>query len=142
MNFDAESILVHQVHPVKLAFDITASLVSNALLWQHKLAVGIASRYLLPVIGSVLVLQFADLDRLRETRRAKYVLEHMPPASTVLRLGGDTLMAVGAWRRKPSWMVAGGLLVVAGWSHGLMDLPTRLRFAEPTSPHGGEGDPR
>jgi hypothetical protein len=136
-----DEILIHQVHPVKLAFDITASLVSNAMLWNHKLAAGIASRYLLPVIGSVLVLRFADLERLRETRRAKYVLEHVPPASTALRLGGDTLMAVGAWRRKPSWMVAGGLLVVAGWSHGLVLLPTvwggpaakRLGWGEPNS---------
>ena len=119
MNIDADAILVHQVHPVKLAFDISASIISNALLWQHKLAAGLVSRYLLPVIGSALVLSFADLERLRQTGRGEYVLQHMPPATTALRLGGDTLMAVGAWRRKPSWMVAGALLVAAGWSHGL-----------------------
>jgi hypothetical protein len=123
MNVDRDAILVHQVHPVKLAFDITASLVSNALLWQHRLVAGLASRYVLPVVGSALVLSFADLDRLRETKRGEYVLHHMPPASTALRLGGDTLMAVGAWRRKPSWIVAGTLLVVAGWSHGVFFEP-------------------
>ena len=115
---------MHQVHPVKFAFDITASLVSNVLLWRHKLAAGLASRYVLPVIGSVLVLQFADLERLRETRRAKYVLDHMPPAANALRLGGDAFMAIGAWRRKPFWMLAGGLLVVTGWSHGLISPPS------------------
>ena len=123
MNVDRDAILVHQVHPVKLAFDITASLVSNALLWQHRLAAGLASRYILPVIGSALVLRFGDIDRLRETARGGYVLKHMPPASTGLRLGGDTLMAVGAWRRKPIWIVAGTLLVVAGWSHGVFFEP-------------------
>jgi hypothetical protein len=112
-------ILIHQVHPVKLAFDISASVISNFLLWQHRLGAGLASRYLLPVAGSGLVLRFADLDRLRDTARGRYVVEHMPPASTALRLGGDTLMAVGAWRRKPSWMVAGALMVAAGWSHGV-----------------------
>jgi len=120
---DAEAILVHQVHPVKLAFDISASVISNAVLWQHRLAAGLVSRYLLPVIGSALVLSFADLDRLRETGRGQYVLQHMPPASTAVRLGGDTLMAVGAWRRKPSWMVAGVVLVAAGWSHGVFFEP-------------------
>lgn len=119
MNLDADAILFHQVHPVKLAFDISASVVSNALLWRHRLAAGLISRYLLPVIGSALVLRFADLDQLRTTAQGRYVLEHMPPASTALRLGGDTLMAVGAWRRKPSWMIAGALLVAAGWSHGV-----------------------
>jgi hypothetical protein len=120
---DSESILLHQVHPVKLAFDISASVVSNALLWQHRLAAGIVSRYLLPVLGSALVLRFADLQSLRATPRGRYVLEHMPPASTALRLGGDTLMAVGAWRRKPSWMLAGALIVAAGWSHGVFSDP-------------------
>lgn len=115
---NANSVLVHQVHPVKLAFDISASVVSNFLLWQHRLGAGLVSRYLLPVVGSSLVLGFADVDRLRDTPRGRYVLEHMPPATTALRLGGDMLMAVGAWRRKPSWMLAGALLVGAGWSHG------------------------
>lgn len=115
---NANSVLVHQVHPVKLAFDISASVVSNVLLWRHRLRAGLVSRYLLPVAGSALVLGFADVDRMRDTPRGRYVLEHMPPASTALRLGGDTLMAVGAWRRKPSWMVAGALIVAAGWSHG------------------------
>jgi hypothetical protein len=42
-------ILIHQVHPVKLAFDIGASVVSNFLLWRHRLGAGLVSRYLLPV---------------------------------------------------------------------------------------------
>ena len=123
MKVDADTMLVHQVHPVKLAFDVTASLLSNFLLWQHRLGAGLASRYLLPIAGSAVVLRFADLEALRRTPRARYVLEHMPPATTALRLGGDTLMAVGAWRRRPSWIVAGTLLVVAGWSHGVFFEP-------------------
>jgi hypothetical protein len=119
VSIDRDAILVHQVHPVKLAFDISASVASNVLLLQHRLGAGLVSRYLLPVMGSALVLGFADLDKLRDTRRGRYVLQHMPPASTALRLGGDTLMAVGAWRRKPSWLLAGALTVVAGWSHGV-----------------------
>jgi hypothetical protein len=115
---DSESMLVHQVHPVKLAFDISASVISNALLWRHRLAAGLLSRYLLPVGGSALVLRFADLEHLGHTSQGKYVLEHMPPATTAIRLAGDTVMAVGAWRHKPSWMLAGTLLVAAGWSHG------------------------
>src|SRR5260370_5545694 len=102
MNVDRDAILVHQVHLVKLAFDITASLVSNALLWQHRLAAGLASRYLLPIAGSALVLSFADLDRLTTTKRGQYVIHHMPPASTALRLGGDTLMAGWPLRRHPA----------------------------------------
>jgi hypothetical protein len=28
-------------------------------------------------------------------------------------------MGVGSWRRKLGWIVAGALVVAAGWSHGL-----------------------
>ncbi len=121
MNRDA--VLVHQVHRVKLGFDITASIVSNFLLWRHRLVSGILTRYMLPAAGSALVLRYADVEALAETPRGRYVLEHMPPATTVLRLAGDTVMAVGAWRRRPRWMLAGGMLVAAGWSHGLFFEP-------------------
>jgi hypothetical protein len=30
----ADKVLVHQVHPAKLGADVTASLVSNVLLWK------------------------------------------------------------------------------------------------------------
>src|SRR6266851_4766897 len=116
MNVDRDAILVHQVHPVKLAFDIAASFVSNALLWQNRLAAGLALRYLLPIAGSALVLSFADLDRLRNTKRGQYVLHHMPPASSALRVGGDALRAGAACRHKPSWILAGTLSLAASWS--------------------------
>jgi hypothetical protein len=118
-----EAVLVHQVHPVKLGFDITASIVSSFLLWRHRLAWGVLTRYLLPPVGSALVLRYGDVAALEQTPRGRYVLEHMPPATTALRLGGDTVMAVGAWRRRPRWMLAGAVLVAAGWSHGLFFEP-------------------
>jgi hypothetical protein len=117
---DAETILVHQVHPLKLAADVSASIVSNVLLWQHRLVPALLARYLPPVVGSALVLRFGDMDGLRHTRRARYVLEHMPPATTAVRLAGDVVMAVGSWRRRPVWIVAGAVMVAAGWSHGLV----------------------
>jgi hypothetical protein len=117
---DAETILIHQVHPLKLAADISASVVSNMLLWQHRLGPAVLARYVPPIVGSALVIRFGDLDALRQTSRAKYVLAHMPPASTAIRLAGDVVMAVGSWRRRPAWIAAGALIVAAGWSHGLI----------------------
>ena len=97
---DAEIILIHQVHPLKLAADVSASIVSNILLWQHMLVSALVARYLPPVIGSTLVIRFGNLEALRRTRRARYVLEHMTPATTAIRLAGDVVMGVGSWRRK------------------------------------------
>jgi hypothetical protein len=120
---DQEAILVHQVHPVKLAFDIGASILSNLLLWQHRLGAAIFARYLPPLVGSALVINFADLESLKHSPRGQYVLYHMPPEAMAIRLGGDFVMAIGSWRRRPTWIVGGALIVVAGWSHGLVAPP-------------------
>ena len=101
-----QRVLVHQVHPAKLAVDIGTSVVSNALLWRRSLVAGLFVRYASPVVGSVLVLRFADLERLSRSRAGQYVLQHMPPAMVALRLAGDTLMAVGAWKA-PTGVVRG-----------------------------------
>lgn len=116
---DAETILVHQVHPFKIAADVGAAIASNTLLWQHRLKPAILARYLPPVVGSLLVISLADLETLKRSRRGRYVLEHMPPEMAAIRIGGDFVMAIGSWRRRSSWIVAGALIVAAGWSHGL-----------------------
>jgi hypothetical protein len=126
---DADIILVHQVHPLKLAADASASIASNVLLWQHRLGLAILARYLPPLVGSAMVINFADMEGLKRSPRGRYVLEHMPPAATGIRLGGDLVMAIGSWRRRPSWIVAGALMVAAGWSHGLF-LPPRGKGAD------------
>jgi hypothetical protein len=53
------NVLLHQVHPVKLAADIAASAVSDLLLWHRRPRPAIAVRILLPLAGSSAVLQFA-----------------------------------------------------------------------------------
>ena len=115
-----QRILVHQVYPLKLAFDIGGSLVSLVLLWQHRLVSGLVVHYLAPVIGSAIVLRIVDVDQLAETPAGRYVLQHMPPPMVALRLAGDTLMEVAAWRRQPEYIVLGVLVVLLGWSHGLL----------------------
>jgi hypothetical protein len=115
----SERVLVHQVHPAKLAADITASVVSNTLLWRRRPWAAAVTRFAPAVAGSVAVLRLADLDALARTRRGRYVLVHMPPSAQAVRAAGDAVMATGAWRRSWPLMVAGALVVVAGWSHAL-----------------------
>jgi hypothetical protein len=74
-----DRVLLHQVHPVKLAADISASLISNTLLWRHRPVAGIVTRYALPVVGSAVVLSFADVERLRGTLRAAMCLPTCRP---------------------------------------------------------------
>ena len=125
----SDRLLLHQVHPAKLGADITAAVLSTLLLWQHRLALGLGVRYALAALGSVAVLRWADVERLRITRRGRYVLAHMTPAAQVVRLAGDVVMTLGAWQRRPALILLGIAIVLAGWSQGLVS--TRLRRRTP-----------
>jgi len=120
-----QAVLVHQVHPVKLAADVGAVVVSTALLWSGRHRAGAAVRYVVPVIGSAVVLATADLRPLAASPAGRYVQQHMPPAAQALRLAGDRLAMRGARRRSAATVAAGFGLVLLGWSHGL--LPRRNR---------------
>ena len=113
----AEKVLVHQVHPAKIGVDVTASVLSNVLLWQGRPKSGLAVRVLLPIAGSAAVLARADLDALAATRRGRYVRAHMPPSAQAVRLAGDAAMGLGARRHSPLLLVAGAAAIAAGWSH-------------------------
>lgn len=127
----ADGALIHQVHPAKIGTDAAAATLSNLLLWQDRPKAAMAVRVLLPLAGSVAVLGLADLDGLTRTKRGRYILAHMPPSAQVMRLAGDALMGLGAYRRSTPLLLAGALVISAGWSHALWPpavarpLPTR-----------------
>ena len=123
-------LTVHQVHPAKLATDISAAVVSSVLLWRGRTTSGLLVRYLAPVAGSAAALAFGDMAKLADTRRGRYVQRHMPPSMQALRLAGDVVMTVAAARRKPGLLALGGLIVIAGWSHGLTAAARRRAGAQ------------
>ncbi|WP_125609974.1 hypothetical protein [Specibacter cremeus] len=116
---DKDFVLLHQVHPVKLAFDVAAAVASNVLLWRHRPCVGLVVRFAGPMVGSAVVLRFADVGRLRRRPAGQYIVHNMPPTSQFLRLAGDAAMAYGSWRRNPKLMAAGLGIIVLGWSRGI-----------------------
>ncbi|MGO8957203.1 MAG: hypothetical protein ACLQFR_07530 [Streptosporangiaceae bacterium] len=118
----AERVLVHQVHPAKICADITASVISDVLLWKAKPRAAIAVRIVLPLASSAAVLTLADIDQLAGTRQGQYVLRHMPSAAQAVRLAGDAVMGFGARRRSPALLLLGAAIITAGWSHAAWPL--------------------
>jgi hypothetical protein len=114
-----EDLVLHQVHWTKLTADVTASVVSLALIWKGHRRLGLTVHLGVPVLASAVLLR-ADTEPLRSTRRGRYVLKHMPVAVQTVRLAGDAVMTIGAWRRNGLVIAVGTLVVVAGWSHGLV----------------------
>jgi hypothetical protein len=126
-SMNKDELVLHQVHWAKLAADGSASIVSLVLIWTGHRIVGLIVHFVTPAVASALLLR-ADTSPLRSTRRGRYVLEHMPPVAQAVRLVGDAVMTVGAWRRSGFLIATGALVVIAGWSHGLLPL-------KPTSAH-------
>jgi len=114
-----ERYLLHQVHPAKLAADVSASAVSTVLFWRHRALAGLLVFAVPPAVASALVMR-RDLDRWRTTTAGRYVLRHMPPSMQVVRGVSAVVTAVGGWRRRPGLIVAGYALTAVGWSHGLL----------------------
>jgi hypothetical protein len=119
----ADEVLVHQVHPAKIGADVTASALSNLLLWKGRPRAALAVRVLLPLAGSLAVMRLADLDALAQSRRGRYVLAHMPPSAQAVRLAGDAVMGLGAHRRSPALLVGGAVVIAAGWSQAAWPQP-------------------
>jgi hypothetical protein len=119
---DSRRALLHQVHPAKLATDITAEAAPGFLLWQGKPTARLVVRLAPPALASALLLR-RDLEPLTQTARGRYVLAHMPPSAQAIRAAGDVLTAWGAWRRSVPVILAGVAMIAAGWSFGLRARP-------------------
>jgi len=67
MDFN-EKVLYHQIHPAKLAADVSGSIVSTYLMWHRRLAWAMFAAFVPAVLASVLVIRYADLDRRKHSR--------------------------------------------------------------------------
>ena len=116
---DKQDLVLHQVHSAKLAADVGASVVSLTLIWKGRRTEGLFVHFLVPIVASAALLR-TDMTPLRSTRRGRYVLAHMPASAQAVRLAGDAVMTLGAYRRNAPLIGVGTLIVIAGWSHGLL----------------------
>jgi hypothetical protein len=126
-----ERTLYHQIHPAKLATDLTAELVSVWLIWRRRFVAGVLVHLVPPIVASAIVTRrTTDLERLRDSPAGHYIRSEMTSAMVGLRVLGDLLTVIGAWRRRPRLIIAGAILVVAGWTLGPRD-------RQPTADHRG-----
>jgi hypothetical protein len=68
-----EKQLYHQIHPLKLATDISAEIVSLYLFWKRKLLAGLLVALVPPVIASALIMSLVDLEKYKQSAFGKYV---------------------------------------------------------------------
>ncbi len=125
-----EKQLYHQIHPLKLATDISAEIVSLYLFWKRKLLAGLLAALVPPVIASTLIMRLVDLEKYKQSAFGQYVRSYMTPAVVVVRILGTVVTHVGAWYRKPGLIPLGLMMVLLGWLRGLL---LRANLAVPAS---------
>jgi hypothetical protein len=115
-----QKLLYHQIHSIKLLTDASAFIVSVYLLWQHRLALGLAIALLPPLVVSVILIRYADLSHLETSPLGRYVARHMTRRLEFARLAGALIAGVGAWYHAPALLVAGVAVIAAAWGTGLV----------------------
>ncbi|HEY8209272.1 MAG TPA: hypothetical protein VIG99_17410 [Myxococcaceae bacterium] len=113
-----ERLLVHQIHPAKLATDISVAIVSTVFFWRHEWVAALAVIAVPAPVASALLMR-SDLSRWRATAAGQHVLTHMTTPMMAVRSAGAVVMALGGWWRSPALIAASVALIVLGWSRGL-----------------------
>ena len=122
-----EKLLYHQIHPLKLAVDITSSLASTWLLWRHELLWGLLVAWAPSVAVTVAMVRWMDFTRQRDSTFGRYVAHHMTRLAEAVRLGGQFGMWFGAWFHS-AWAIAAGVVVIIlGWTYSLPLRRSRIR---------------
>jgi hypothetical protein len=123
MDF-GEKVLYHQIHPAKLAADIGASYVSTYLMWRRRFAWAMLGAFVPAVLASILVIQYADLERRKHSRFGRYVHRYMNWRMSAWRSLGQVVMWFGAWYRVGKLIPIGLAIVVGAWASGVWRKPT------------------
>lgn len=115
-----EKRLYHQIHPLKLATDISTGVITTYLLWHHNI-VWFLLLFLLPsVIASLLLIRFADMGTLKTSRPGKYIARYMTPAIESIRLTGQMIMWLGGWFHSLILVLLGMAVIIAAWLNGIL----------------------
>jgi hypothetical protein len=92
-----ERYLVHQIHPAKLATNVSVSVISTMLFWQPPARAGLLVFTVPSPVACALVLGL-DLSGYRDSAAGRYVLAHMPLSMQAIRSLSAVTIAIGGWR--------------------------------------------
>jgi hypothetical protein len=106
-----EKVLYHQIHPLRLAADISCEPVSLYLFWQHNFLLGVTTHFVPPIVASLLLIRCGNLEAYKGSRAGLYLQRHMTRAVEGVRFAGDIVMVLGAWFHLSS-LIALGLVVI------------------------------
>jgi len=113
-----EKMLYQQIHPVKLCVDFGTGFFTTYLAWQNKMNWFLILFLGPSVVVTMIVVAFADLERLKNSSFGKHVSQHMTSTIELIRSAGQIAMWVGGWFHIPSVIAMGFLFILGGWLKG------------------------
>jgi hypothetical protein len=114
-----DKLLYQQIHPAKLLTDFGTSFASTYLLWEHQWWYAALVAFAPSIVVTVMLMQFADLERLRRTWFGAYVSKYMPGRIVAERSVGQLVAWAGA-ATHVTWLVPFGyFVIVLAWLNGL-----------------------
>jgi hypothetical protein len=114
-----EKILYHQIHPLKLATDIGCEPVSLYFFWRHNFLLGFTTHFIPPIVTSLLLIRYGDLEAYKSSRVGACLRRHMTRTVEGVRFGADIVMVLGAWFHHPSWIALGLAVIIVAWFSGV-----------------------
>jgi hypothetical protein len=117
MNFKEKS-LYHQIHPVKLATDISTSIISILFFWDRQIFPGLLIGTIPSVIASALIIRYANLENYRNSSIGQYMKRYMTRSMQVLRFLGQIIVWIGAWYQSLLIVALGFLFIIFAWIQG------------------------
>jgi hypothetical protein len=116
---NSEAYLYHQIHPLKLAADWIAAFVSLYFFWHHEYLFALLILFVLPLVASLVVARYANLERLKESAFGKYYFKYMRTRTAdLMRFLGMLIMVIGALYHSPIAIIGGLALILSVWLRG------------------------
>ena len=115
-----EKALYHQIHPLKLATDISAEIISLYLFWKRKLIAGLVVLLVPPIIASTLIIKWVDLEAYKQSAFGRYLRAYMTSFVVMVRLLGTVITHLGAWYHRPLLIPLGHVIVLLALLRGIL----------------------
>jgi hypothetical protein len=115
-----EKMLYHQIHPAKLIVDAGAAIAAAVLFWHQHVFRGLAVGLAPPILASILIIQFVDLENVKHSSLGRYAARHRTPLLEIARLVGIVIVWTAAWYRSGYYCFVGSLVITFAWARGAL----------------------
>lgn len=122
-----EKALYHQVHPLKIATDVSTTIASAYLLARHELVLALVVLWVPSLAVTAAFIRLGDFSKIRDSRKGDYLRRYMTSGMQAVRLGGEAIIAVASWFHEWLLIPVGAAVIAWGWSGKAMVEQLRRR---------------